>query len=474
MSILSKLRTGRQHMHCRDTMKQEPVCPPEYRESFAGLAAKSRRTRWEELVLRIFVLWVGLFTFSTVAHVVAGKWWKSTSPVDTTGEAGEVAFSLATTGTFANPYPSMPTGPTAQTAPGYPYLLSRVILLFGIGHAAWWAIHVLTIAAFTLQWALMPWVARIWELPAAIGYLAAVLGGLLPIPGIFFKWEAIFVGLALTVLAGLTGLLLAKPSNNLLWLLTATLWGLGLLFSPVLLPLWLAWLLLPAYLLRHAVSWGRVMILALVPLLVVTPWTVRNYRVFHHLFLIRDSMGQALRFSNNDCTTGWVKEDLASGCLGSMNPYDNLAVAQRLVREGEYQFNMDHLHDGISWIEQNPGKFLAFTGARIRFFWFPPVMQSEGLLGIVNLIAIWGATALSIPGLYLIFVWRRQAGALLASGLLLYPLVYYLAQVDLRYRYPILWMTVLAAAAALYEAGRAGLRKRLLHSHIESNTPSTH
>jgi len=403
-------------------------------------------------MLRTLVLWAILFAFSAAIHTIAGKWWqKTTTVVDTTGEAGQVALSLATSGTFSNPWPVLPTGSTAHVAPAYPYLSSRVMLLFGSSHAAWWAMNLLTIAAFTLQWALLPWIAGVWGLPRAIGYLGAGVGAFLPIPGVSFKWEAVFVAVTFTAVAGLTGSLASGSARDNRWFLTAVVWGVGLLLSPVLLLPWLGWSCLLVHLSRHTIRWRNVAVIAFVPLLVISPWIIRNYRVFHHVFLIRDNLGLTLALSNNDCTSAWVKKDLRSGCLKSLNPYSNLLVAERVAREGEYQFNIDCLHDGLEWIKKNPTRFLALTLLRIRYFWFPPVEAEKTDVAVLNLCAIWGLTFLSIPGLYLLYRRKRETCALLVTGIILYSPVYYLAQVELRYRYPILWISVFATAAVLYE-----------------------
>ncbi len=413
----------------------------------------------EKFSLRTLTLFLVLFGVSTVAHALVGHWWRESSVLDVTGEDGKVASSLAENGTFADPYVALPTGPTAVVAPGYPYLLSAVIRLFGVGNTAWWAIHLLTIAAVSWQWALMPWFARVWGLPVGIGWIAAAVGALMPIPGACFKWEALFVGFILAILAGLTGLLMQKTGHNGLWFLTATLWGIGLLFSPVLLLPWLGWVALLVYRLGYRASWRGDAILLVLPLLIIAPWTIRNYRTFHHFFLIRDILGQTLRDSNNDCTAGWVKADIRSGCLTSLNPYRNFQIALRVAREGEYQFTADCLQDGLQWIRQNPKRFVALTLLRIRYFWFPPIEREEETIGKLNMAAIWVLTLLSAPGLYLIYRMRRWAGLLLLSGMLLYPAIYSIAQIDLRYRYPILWMTVFAAAAFLCRTGQEVLRR---------------
>jgi hypothetical protein len=307
----------------------------------------------------------------------------------------------------------------------------------------------LTIAAFSLTWALLPWIASVWGLPSRIGLIAALLGSLLPIPGIFFKWDALFVALLFALLTGLTGLL-ARPGGRIgLWVLTGILWGLGLLFSPILLLPLLGWLVLLLIKLGAAASWRRVLLLFALPMLMIIPWTVRNYETFHHIVFIRDNMGQTLLFSNNDCTTGWVKEDLSSGCLGLRNPYNNVEVAKLVAKEGEYQFNASCLQRGSMWIKEHPKEFVGLTLTRIRLFWFPPFGNEATMLGKLNFAAIWVLTLLSVAGM--VAIYRRQpwAAVFLISGSILFSVIYYVAQLDIRYRYPILWVSLLATGALI-------------------------
>lgn len=313
--------------------------------------------------------------------------------------------------------------------------------------------HVLTLAVCSLQWALLPWVAEIWGLPSRIGVIAAVLGGVMPIPGALFKWEAVYVGLLLVILAGLTGLVTKSGSPMGLWWLAGIAWGIGLLFSPVLLLPWIGWLVLAVSKSGWAV-WRRAVPTAILPLLIILPWTVRNYQTFHHILMIRGNLGQTLLVSNNDCTVGWIKADLQSGCLTRFNAYDNVDVAKGVARDGEYAFNADQMRQAELWIQEHPQRFLELTALRIRLFWLPTPSHEEGMLGKANVVFICILTVLSVPGLYLIGRQRRWAGALLVSGLALYSAIYSLSFVDLRYRYPILWITVLGAAACLYWAAR--------------------
>jgi nitrate reductase NapE component len=58
---------------------------------------------------------------------------------------------------------------------------------------------------------------------------------------------------------------------------------------------------------------------------------------------------------------------------------------------------------------------------------------------------IWFATLLSIPGLIVMARQRMQVITFLFAVYALYPVMYYVVVSDVRYRYPILWLTLLPA-----------------------------
>ena len=166
----------------------------------------------------------------------------------------------------------------------------------------------------------------------------------------------------------------------------------GLLFSPVLLFPWFASVALLALWLRHTTLWPNLLLLLLLPLCVITPWTIRNYKIFHHVLLIRNNLGFMLGSSNNDCATGWGWGDRSPACPGLENPYQDLKAAERFAREGEYQFNKEYLNAALAWIRQRPQRFLSLTLARIRYFWIPPLTYMESRLAVINSLAIAGLT----------------------------------------------------------------------------------
>ena len=60
---------------------------------------------------------------------------------------------------------------------------------------------------------------------------------------------------------------------------------------------------------------------------------------------------------------------------------------------------------------------------------------------------VWLITGLSVPGLVLM-AWRCERATYFLAVLLVYPLMYYVVVTDMRYRYPILWISALAAGYA--------------------------
>ena len=89
---------------------------------------------------------------------------------------------------------------------------------------------------------------------------------------------------------------------------------------------------------------------------------------------------------------------------------------------------------------------------------------------------IWLITALSIPGLILMARRSEPATAFILLALLLYPLMYYLVVADVRYRYPVLWLSALPAEYLLSEIRRSVFRslkwERYLSSHFSGSPAS--
>jgi hypothetical protein len=136
-------------------------------------------------------------------------------------------------------------------------------------------------------------------------------------------------------------------------------------------------------------------------------------------------------------------QNLLSGCHVLTHPNGNPYIAAEVAENGEIPFNREMLHRALSWISSNPRAFAWLTARRMLRFWFPYLGSYRYSIPMGIL------TALSFAGLIWMYRERRIAALLLASTLLVYPLVHYLVQFEARYRYPIFWATLVPAAYAI-------------------------
>lgn len=395
-----------------------------------------------------------LFVVSFTANGIGANWLRIQGPVEFNEESTRVAKALASGQGFSNPYAPMPTGPTIHLAPVFPFMYAGVVELFGVGRAGWWTIHILMVGVYAFEWTLAALFALDAGLPLPAAALAAFMGALLPIPGSCFKWEALLTGAELAAAAWLT-LRLQRNFTRGATLLAGLLWGLTILTQPVAAVVWIVWTGL------LAVSHRRLgtLIIILVPMLVIAPWVVRDYQVARHLIFVRGNFGMELAVSNNDCATPLMKVNTESVCTKTIHPNESRQAAQRIAQVGEYEFNHELLRDAIPWIEHHIGRFIQLTVGRMLLFWFPVSREIPGGIARITGIVIAVITALSIPGIVLLWRRFRFAAAMLLFGGLAYSLIYYIVEVDFRYRYPTLWINVVPAAYALYRFFAARTRK---------------
>lgn len=422
--------------------------------------------RLEKFGLReVLLVWLAGFCISFGLQSFAGGWFSPHTPRELFDmETTRVARSLIETGQFRDPFAKAPTGPTAHVAPAYPVLYGVVIAIFGREQAGFLALRVLTIAAYSLAGACLPWLAVLCGLRPWVGFTAALLSAVMPIPGRCFKWESLFVALLLVALMCFTLAWLEQRRLKTVLILGA-LWGTTMLFTPSVTPVWLVWGALMAYRGRFP-TFGQAMAFWALPLAIVAPWLVRNYYAFGQFVFVRSNLGLELVVSNNDCASSWSLDNLRSGCSARFHPNENLVVARQVAALGEPRFNALQLEKAISWIRANPFRFARLTVERAWRFWFPPPHHEKGA-GYWNVLLISLLTALGIPGLVLLARANRSAALLCGSCLAVFPLIHYIVQVDLRYRYPILWISTFLACVAMYRL--AGSFGHLLRNHPDAH-----
>ncbi len=362
-------------------------------------------------------------------------------------EPVRVARSLASRGTFADPFVVMPTGITAHVSPVYPFLYSLVLRMFGTGYTALRIVWTLNVAFFALQMALLPILSYRLYLGVLAGIIAAALGTFSLYAPIDTRWESFFAG-TLLLLAYLLTDRVFRDKAITTTVIAGGLWGVLILTNPVIVLLLLAW---PLCLLLHLRPFSlsylrRLVVIFGLALLIVSPWIVRNYLRFGAFIFVRDNLGLELYTGNNSCAAPELRTNIQSGCHARTHPNVNLAISTELAATGEVPFYRAKMHQALDWIESHPVVFLRLTAQRFRLFWFP---EAERLWEAVP---VWIITVLSIPGLWVIARKNPCAVCVIGTAWLLFPLVHYVIPFEPRYRYPIFWTSLLASGCALAAA----------------------
>jgi len=394
-----------------------------------------------------FRLWFRLLIAFAIFGATLWRYYEPYHPYGLCGsgyESLQLACSLAETGNFSDPFQVMATGPSAHLAPLFPAYVSLLVRFFGSDTYAGLALAWSAVIIIGLHLALLPFLSRHLGLGLSPGIVAASVFLLAGVPP-YMVWESFYVALLAIVLAFLMYDILEGRASQGKVILSGVLWGIMLWMAtvPVLILLaWTAWVFVKSRLPRQ-----QKLILLFLPFLIVAPWLIRNFVVFRHFIFVRDNLGLELAVSNNPCATFLAATNEFSRCFEINHPNKGLDQAEQVRQLGEYSYNQMRLHEAVEWIRGNPGRFAELTWLRIVAVWFPsptrhPLADSGLPPGVPT---VWFMTLLSIPGLWLMWKKSPSAAGILALWLMLFPLIYYIIQFDPRYRFPILWVTLLLA-----------------------------
>lgn len=354
-----------------------------------------------------------------------------------------LAENLALKGAYADPFAIAGTGPTAVVPPLYPLLLAVLYKFFGSWSGL--AALLLNYQLIGVHAALLLLLSRRLLGESSPGYCAAgisiVLPVFRPIPG----WDTAVTANGLVLFAALFARMPPEPRRRLPSAAAAGVAaGLLALLNPSTVAVTVIWVLVALWRARLGRLPAARLLAVFAAAAVVTclPWMVRN-RVSLGAFVMKDNFGMTLHASNNDCAQPSLIENLRDGCYQSHHPAGSGDEARLLVRLGEVHYDALRASTALQWIRANPGRFLHLTRHRVADFWFP---RAEG--GIYAY-TIWFLTLATAPGLFL--MWRRGTGfaAPALAVLAAYPLLYYVVVSDIRYRYPILWLSLLPAGYLL-------------------------
>lgn len=384
-------------------------------------------------------------------------------PADRGAEMLNLARSLADHGTYANPFVSMPTGPTAANPPLYPLLLAVFIKVLRAPALISIAVVVTSNLANAFSATLLPRVSQVFYGDPVPGVFASLLwlASMQSIPG----WDTNLTVAGILFFVVLTAPMVKPAEGSVVRAAIAGLLA-GLLFllnpSSVLIVLpWLAFLLW-----RKSSDKGRAigqgaLIVGLLTVF-IAGWCARNERALGG-FVTRTNLGMTLYASNNDCAQSSMFRDQMNGCYQARHPNTSVEEAQTLMKLGEVKYDRERIADTKSWISDHRTQFMRLTARRLLEFWFPAIesvpatIQATNSAEILNAVrpwveaqnfyasAIWVVTALSLPGLMLMARRRQAVLVFILAVSAIYPILYYVVVSDMRYRYPMLWLSLLPA-----------------------------
>jgi hypothetical protein len=342
-----------------------------------------------------------------------------------------VARSLAEHGAFADPYPSMATGPTAHLAPAWPAVLALFFLGSGGGVKE---VSMLAILATSILWGVclvaLPVLSRdLWgtEVPGWIG----VSLGFLPVIPATSIWEA-------TPTAAALAWSCVAFTRLAPWGCGAIAGGLACLNPVAALSAVVYWLV------EHRRNRRQIGVFAAMAFIVVLPWMVRNYLVLGAIVPIRDNFGLELKMA--------FRNDAAITHLGLLrtvekppHPNQSEREACTLMSMGEVAYMNAARAEGLRWIRGHPVAAVGLILERTYLWWFP---SREDLVPFPVLTCT--ITALGVLGLSMMGRLRLPLIALAVS----FSVPYYFVQSSWRYAVPVAWIFLLGAGFAAWRAAR--------------------
>lgn len=418
--------------------------------------ADAATCRLERVSLRSFCLAIFCIALGVRVGTIFGL--KLYERADPPAEWENIARNLAATGEFANPYAS-PTGPTAHSAPAYPFLLSLVFRVAGTGVEGRLGSLILNAVLASAAYALLPLLVAAAGLPVGVGVLAGALGAIVP-----RVYGDLLPGGGGTQLRALTWIVMQLLTlywfrGNVVsrsgWFGFGACWGGAFHVDPVLLPVFLSWTLVVARKARRESASGVVsgLLLVLTGLsLALLPWTLRNRMQLGAWMFIRSNAGLELAVSNNDAAVPVLPWELVPIPVYelrqwlSKHPNSSATERNRILAVGEAAYNRERLKETMAWIRQNPKRFVVLSLQRVRYFWFPPGEGSR-----YRNVVRYSMVILAGWGLLRILRRHRFAGLLFLGDWMAYPLTYYVIQVSGRYRYPMEWTILLLSCYAVWE-----------------------
>jgi 4-amino-4-deoxy-L-arabinose transferase-like glycosyltransferase len=350
-------------------------------------------------------------------------------------ESGKIAVSILSGHGFANPYYGGKTGPTAEIGPILPYVMAAVFALFGVYTKAS-AFVILSLNSFFSALTCIPIYFVAKKSFGARVSRWAVWGWVFFPYAIYFSadsmWDHALIAFLMSCIFW-AALELQDVSDLWSWAGAGLLCGIAALMNAVVLsvlPFLAGWACLQ--LRKQGKNWLAPVLAAVsVAVLVVTPWMIRNYRVFHAPLCLRDSFALAFDTGNVGNATHWWNP--------ALDPSGNPNAMAEFHRLGERAFMAEKARQEHQFLRAHPGIFVLRSLRRFLYMWsgywsFESKYLQQESFDPYNIPFCSTLTILAIIGFWRAFKQDSRAVVPYAILLIVFPLVYYATIPEMGYR----------------------------------------
>ncbi len=379
------------------------------------------------------------------------------------GETGRIARSIAEGRGFSSPLQA-DTGPTAWMTPLYPLLLAGVFKTFGVYTKAS-ALVMLSLDSLFSALTCLPvfLIAR-----RKFGGRAAVWAGwtwaFFPY-AIYFSADFIWATTLTTLMLAwifYAALSLGETDSTRTWAGYGLLCGISALVDPVVLSVAVpvaVWMVFRLW--RKQSRWlvsGTVALAVFAA--TISPWFIRNYRVFHTIIPFRDNVGLELYVGNNGESWHFAP--------GGFHPSDTPHEWAEFRQLGELKYMQHKRAQALEFIHSHPTFFVGLSLRRALYMWTNFWSFSRRYLDAepadpFNVFLCTTLTIFALAGLWRAFRENWTAAMPFAIALFCFPLVYYVTHPEDYYRRPIdpifVVLAVYAVASICSRADNASAAK---------------
>lgn len=180
---------------------------------------------------------------------------------------------------------------------------------------------------------------------------------------------------------------------------------------------------------------------SLVVVLLILPWTLRNYLAFGSFVPLNTNAGFAFFWGNHP-----IYGTVFPGILPPDGPSYYELIPPELRSLNEAELDQALLKRGIGFVIEDPGRIALLSLSRVReYFKFWPSAESSTLSNIARVASFGLALPFIVSGLWLAFtsVWKTVSGGQRRGAILLvlftgvYSLIHLLTWALIRYRLPV-------------------------------------